>query len=263
MDKVQEEERRDYVQSVERCLAVILAFTDGPRLMTITEVASRTGLSKPTVRRMLLTLQSLGYVVSEKARFGLTAKVLGLGYAYLSSLNLPSVAQPFLEALTDELKTSTALVALEGTDIVYISRVHRHRISGISLAVGARLPAYVTASGRVLLADMKADRLVEFLGAARLDAFTHATITDVDALRAELESVRRQGWATVDQELEIGRRSAAAPIRDSNGAVIAALSLSCATAEVSIDELKQRFAPRLVSTANRISELLGAKNGQS
>jgi IclR family transcriptional regulator, pca regulon regulatory protein len=254
-----EDERRNYVQSVERCLMVIQAFTDGPRFMNFAEMAVATGLSKPTARRMLLTLQSLGYVAAEGGRFGLTAKVLGLGYAYLSSLNLPQIAQPRLEALTDELKASTAVVTLDGTDIVYVSRVHRHRISSISLAVGARLPAYVTASGRVLLAHLKPEALSDYFSATNLVAYTHATVTGEDALRAELRTVARQGWAAVDQELEIGRRSAAAPIRDAGGATLAALSFSCATTEMSLEVIVDQVVPRLVATANQISEALGAK----
>ncbi len=259
MDEKPGDNRRNHVQSVERCFAVIHAYSDGPLMMSITEVSKRTGLTKATSRRMLLTLEKLGYVAGDGVKFGLTAKVLGFGYAYLSSLNLPAVAQPFLEGLTEELKASTALVTMDGVDVVYLSRVHRHRITGISLPVGARLPAYVTASGRVLLSDISSDRLAEYFQTVRLETFTHATITEQPRLRAELAKVGAQGWAMVDQEFETGLRSAAAPIRDSAGRVIAALSLSCASTGTSPTETVARVIPRLVATASEISGLLGAR----
>ncbi|HZU62129.1 MAG TPA: IclR family transcriptional regulator C-terminal domain-containing protein [Novosphingobium sp.] len=248
---------RDYVQSVERCLRVMQAFADGPRFLGLPELAAKTGLSKPTVRRMLLTLKQLGFVTAADAKFALTARMLDLGYAYLSSVDLPAIAQPLMEELTEELKASTALVALDGDDVVYMSRVHRHRISSISLPLGARLPAYVTASGRVLLAGLNDERLEDYLGHARLEPLTFATIADPAALRARLRQVREQGWATVDQELEIERRSAAAPIRDADGHIVAALSLSCSTLEATMAYMVEQVVPRLVSAAQRISEGLG------
>ena len=137
---------RDFIQSIERCMAVIKAFTHGKPFMSFSELAQATDLSKPTVRRILLTLQKLGYTRSSGSHFALTAKLLELGYAYLSSQSLSEIAQPLMEALTDSLRLSTSLIALDGQDVVYINRVHRQRITSITLAVGTRLPAHATLS---------------------------------------------------------------------------------------------------------------------
>lgn len=248
---------RDYIQSVERCLAVITAFTNSKPLMSLTELTGATGLSKPSVRRILLTLRHLGYARSNGMRFGLTPKILGLGYAYLSSLNVNEVAQPLMEALTDRVRESTALVALEGTEVVYINRVHRHRISSITLAVGTRLPAHATSSGHVLLADLSPEALRDYLAHAELRPLTERTLTTPQALSQRLELVRARGWDAVDQELEIGRRSLAAPIRDPSGTVVAALALSCGTAERSLAQVIDEFLPALLQTAGQITEAIG------
>jgi IclR family pca regulon transcriptional regulator len=248
----------DYIQSVERCLAVITAFTDGKSRMSFSELSTATGLSKPTVRRILLTLQHLGYAYSSGSHFGLTPKVLGLGYAYLSSLNLTAASQPLMEALTDQLRESTALAALDGADVVYVNRVHRHRISSMALAIGTRLPAYATSTGHVLLADLKPDALEDYFACATLRPLTERTLTSRSALMTRLEMVRTRGWDAVDQELEIGRRTAAAPVRDASGSVIAALSVSCGTAGRSFDHMIEEFLPPLRQTANQIGVALGA-----
>ncbi len=253
-----EDPGRDYIQSIERCLAVINAFTHRKPRMSFREIAAATGLSKPTVRRILITLRHLGYAQSIGSQFGLTPKILALGYAYLSSLDLTDVTQPLMEALTDQLSESTALVALDGADIVYVNRVHRHRISSITLAVGTRLPAHATSTGHVLLADLKPQALEDYFAQANLRALTDRTLTTRTALTERLRLVRARGWDVVDQELEIGRRSAAAPIRDPSGHVIAALSFSCGTSERSYEQVVEDCLPHLLKTAAQISIALGA-----
>ncbi|MBN3787664.1 IclR family transcriptional regulator C-terminal domain-containing protein [Burkholderia sp. Ac-20353] len=250
---------RDYIQSIERCMTVISTFKDSKRAqMSLSEIAAITGLSKPTVRRILLTLQRLGYAQAQGTRFGLTPKMLELGYAYLSSLNLTEIATPMMESLTDFLSESTALVALDGADVVYINRVHRHRISSITLAVGTRLPAHATSSGHVLLADLSEQALSEYFRIAELKSMTEHTLTTRAALTQRLEMVRSRGWDAVDQELEIGRRSAAAPIKDVNGKVVAALSVSCGTGELRFQQLIDDVLPHVLATARTISDALGA-----
>jgi IclR family transcriptional regulator, pca regulon regulatory protein len=251
-----DDQNRDHVQSIERCLAVIEAFT-GRAGLSFGELASATGLSKPTVRRILLTLQSLGYARSVDSHFSLTPKVLGLGYAYLSSLNLTEVAHPLMEALTDQLRESTALSALDGIDVVYLNRVHRHRISSMALAVGTRLPAHATSSGHVLLADLMPDALADYFAKAALKKLTDRTLTTKSALVERLKIVRAQGWDIVDQELEIGRISAAAPIRDAAGIVVAALSFSCGTHEHRVEQVQTQFVPMLRRSAEKISAAMG------
>lgn len=253
----EEVERRDYLQTLERGLAVLVAFSDAGPLMSLGELATATRLTKPTVRRVLLTLERLGYARSEDNRYALTPKVLRIGYAYLSSVNLTGIAQPLMEALTDRLGLGTSLAALDGTDIVYVDRVQRHRITSINLAVGTRLPAHATSMGHVLLAALSPESLKTYLADAPLHALTDRTLTSPEALRDRLRLVRERGWDAVDQELEIGRRSAAAPVYDSNGNTVAALSLSCSTVEHTLDELVADFVPPLCDTARSISELLG------
>ena len=252
-----EDLKRDHVQSIERCLAVIEAFTGHAGGMSFSELASATGLSKPTVRRILLTLEALGYARSVGSRFALTPRVLDLGYAYLSSLNLTSVAHPVMEALTDQLRESTALSALDGVDVVYLNRVHRHRISSLGLAVGTRLPAHATSSGHVLLADLPPEAIADYFSKADLKPLTNRTLTTKSALLDRLKKVRARGWDIVDQELEIGRISAAAPIRDANGAVVAALSFSCGSIERSVEEIADQVLPLLMASAEQISGAIG------
>jgi IclR family transcriptional regulator, pca regulon regulatory protein len=254
----EEMERRDHLQTLERGLAVLVAFAgaDGP-WMSASELAGATSLSVSTVRRVLLTLERLGYARSESNRYALTPKVLGIGYAYLSSVNLIETAHPLMETLTEKTGVGTSLATLDGRDVVYIDRVQRRRITSIVLAVGVRLPAHATSMGHILLADLNAPELTAYLNETPLQPLTHATITDPAALRERVDEVRRRGWGIVDQELEIGRRSAAAPVRDATGQVIAALSLSCGTAEFSAENLQTDLVPKLCETAAEISQALG------
>ena len=252
------DERRDHLQTLERGLAVIAAFSASGPQVSLGELAALTGLSKPVVRRIMLTLEELGYARATSGRFALTPKVLSLGYAYLSSVRLTDVARPLMEELTDKLGVSTALAALDGKEIVYIDRVLRGRVASISLAAGTRLPAHATSMGHVLLAFAAPADTEVVLGPARLPALTEWTLTDPAALRDRLAVVRERGWDAVDQELEIGRRSAAAPVFDSGGRAITALALSCGTLECSMDRLLGEFLPPLRDTARAISEALGA-----
>src|SRR3954470_24419651 len=196
-----------YVQSLARGLAVIRAFDADRPVMTLTEVAGRTGLTRATARRVLHTLVELGYVRTDGKTFALTAKVLQLGYAYLSGLSLPQLAQPHLEELSLELGESTSAAVLEGTDIAYIARVSTRRIMTVGITVGTRFPAYATSMGRVLLAALPPAELDARLGA--LEPLTDRTVADQDTLRDVLGDVRAAGYCLVDQELEDGLRSVA------------------------------------------------------
>jgi IclR family pca regulon transcriptional regulator len=191
--------------------------------------------------------------------FSLTPRVLSLGWAYLSSLNLAEIAQPLMEELVEKTKESCSASTLDVPDIVYVARVPTRRIMTITIGVGTRLPAHATSMGRVLLADLPEQELDEFLTETRLEAFTERTITEPEELRRLLAKVREQGWALTDQELEIGLRSIAAPLRDANGRAIAALNVSAATSRVSIEELSESFLPHLLQTAEAISTALGPR----
>lgn len=254
---IEDDDRRNHLQTLERGLAVLVAFSEAGPWLSLGQLAERTGLTKPTVRRIVLTLERLGYARSEDNRHALTPKVLGLGYAYLSSLDLTAVAQPLMEGLTDRVALGTSLAVLDGADVVYVERVQRHRITSINLAVGTRLPAHATSMGHVLLADLSAGRLDGYLADTSLPALTDRTVTDPEALRERLRDVRERGWDAVDQELEIGRRSAAAPVRDASGHVVAALAMSCGTSEHTFGHLVDELVPQLRATAAEISNLLG------
>jgi len=251
-------DRRDYVQAIERGLSVVLAFADHHPLMSLAEVSQATGLSRPTVRRILLTLRELGYVRVDGRKFALTPRILAVGYAYLSSLDLTEIAQPHMEWVVEQTRESCSLSTLDETEVVYVSRVQTHRVASLTLATGTRLPAHATAMGRVLLAGLSPAELDRFLAKADLRPLTPRTVRTAAQLRERIDEVRRQGWAAVDQELEEGLRSFSAPVRGANGQVIAALSMSYA-ATIPQPEADERFLPVLRSAAEKISEQLGAR----
>lgn len=251
------DQRREHVQSVERGLAVLTAFSgDHPRL-TLTKAAERTGLARATARRLLLTLERLGYVRHDGRHFELTPRVLDIGHAYLSSLDLRSVAQNEMEHLVERARESSSVAVLDGAEIVYVVRVPTERIMTISLGLGSRLPAYATSMGRVLLAELDPGQLDGVLEASDISPLTTRTITDRGELRGELDRIRRQGWALVDQELEDGLRSIAAPIRNGSGRVVAAMNISTHAGRVTLQCLRGELLPMLVAAANRVSAGLG------
>jgi IclR family pca regulon transcriptional regulator len=249
----------NFVQSLDRGLAVIRAFdAQHPRLQ-LSEVARATGLTRAAARRFLLTLVQLGYVQVDGREFSLRPRVLELGYSYLSGLTLPDVAQPHLEALVGRVDESSSISVLDGDDIVYVARVHTKRIMTVMITVGTRFPAHATSMGRVLLAHLPADELAEYLARARLAPLTPHTLTDPAALEGTLARVRAQGFALVDQELEEGLRSAAAPIRNRDGSVVAAVNLSVSASRTSLRQLEEQFLPPLLETARQISHDLGRR----
>jgi IclR family pca regulon transcriptional regulator len=250
--------RPDFVQSLERGLAVIRAFDSEHRDLRLSDVAASTGLTRAAARRFLLTLVDLGYVRLENGRFSLRPRVLDLGYAYLSSLSFAEIAQPHMEALVHELNESSSMSVLDDLDIVYVVRVSTRRIMTITLAVGTRLPAFVTSMGRVLLAALAPEELEARLALVELHKYTGHTVKSKTALRTELEKVAREGFAMVDQELEEGLRSVAVPIRDAAGGV-AALNVSVHASRTDLRTLRKRFVPEAMKTATAIeSDIRGA-----
>jgi len=244
----------DFVQSLERGLSVIRAFDgDNPRL-TLSEVAQRTDLTRAAARRFLLTLQRLGYVRSDGKHFELRPRILELGYAYLSSLGLPEVAMPHLEQVVAEVQLSSSVSVLDDQDIIYVARVMTRRIMSVNINVGTRLPAVSTSMGRVLLAGLEEDELNEYLDRAALVAHTSTTVVDREALRAVIAEAREAGWAMVDQELELGLRAIAVPIRDAEGKTIAAMNLSAPAVAVTADEVVERYLEPLQRHARAIEE---------
>lgn len=241
-----------HVQSLERGLAVIRAFdADRPEL-TLSEVAKICDLTRAAARRFLLTLADLGYVRTDGRFFSLTPRVLELGYSFLSSLTVPEVAAPHLERLVAELHESSSLSVLDDDDIVYVARVPTTRIMTVAITVGTRFPAYATSMGRVLLASLPPDALDAYLARVTLTSLTNRTVPTAEVLRQELSRVRDQGYAIVDQELEEGLRAIAAPIHDRSGAVAGAVNVSAHAARVTVDAMRRRFLPPLLTATAAI-----------
>ncbi|MEO6827072.1 MAG: IclR family transcriptional regulator C-terminal domain-containing protein [Microbacteriaceae bacterium] len=247
-----------YVQSLARGLSVIKAFDAEHSEMTLSDIARRTGLTRATSRRFLLTLAELGYVKSDDRMFTLTAKVLELGFGYLSALSLPEIAQPHLEHLASSIHESTSASVLDGTDIVYVARVPTRRIMSVRINIGTRFRAYATSMGRVLLSELTDAELDAHLTSAEFQGFTSHTITSRAGLKKELEKVRRQGWAVVDQELEAGLRSIAVPIRHSSGTIIAAINVSTTATSHTLESIQKNLLPPLQLAAEQISADLTA-----
>jgi IclR family pca regulon transcriptional regulator len=244
----------DFVQSLERGLAVIRAFDAEHAELTLSEVARAAGLTRASARRFLRTLAELGYVRSNGRLFALRPRVLELGYAYLSSLSLHEVAQPHLERLVGVLRESSSVSVLDADDVVYVARVPTRRIMTVTISVGTRFPAYATSMGRVLLAGQSDEWLDGYFATVELRRLTARTVTDVTALRAELLLVRAQGWSFVDEELEEGLRAIAAPINDLAGRVIAAVNVSSPVSRGSPDLVRSEFLPHLLAAARGIEE---------
>jgi len=246
------------VQSLVRGLSVIRTFSaDRPR-QTLAQVAEATGLARATARRFLHTLVTIGYAATDGTEFWLTPRVLELGYSYMSGLGLPAIAQPRLEELSRRIGESSSLSVLDGTDVVYVNRVPVRRIMTVSITIGTRFPAYATSMGRVILADMTPEDLDHYLDTVDLVPLTPMTKVDPDELRTVIAQVRDQGWAIVDQELEPGLRSLAAPVRSPQGTVVAAVNISTQTVVHDLEDLHRRFLPALIETAEQISHDLAA-----
>ncbi len=253
MDEAAADRTGHFINSLARGLSVIGTFSATDPVLTLSEVAERTGLARATARRILLTLTELGYMQHSGRTFTLSPKTLDLGFAYLSSLQLPDLAEPHMETLVAGTRESSSLSVFDGTEVVYVARVPTTRIMTISLAIGSRLPAYPTSMGRVLLAGLSPDALDAYLEATPLETLTSRTVTDPDRLREAIAQVRRQGYALVDQELEDGVRSVAAPVTDRKGDVIAALNISCHAARTEVSTILDDFLPQVVDAAANIS----------
>jgi IclR family transcriptional regulator, pca regulon regulatory protein len=255
-------ERADTLQSLERGLAVLQVFSNEHPQLTLSDVARMAGTTRATARRILHTLAALGYVRVDGRSFSLTPRVLSLGWAYLSSLNLWDIAQPFMDELVAKTNESCSASTLDLPDIVYVARVPTRRIMTVGLSVGSRLPAHATSMGRVLLAELGEEELEAFLATGPFDVRTDRTQVAPDELRTAIRRVREQGWAMVDQELELGLRSIAAPVRGTDGRAIAALNLAAAAPRVGLDELRGHLLPLLLATAEQVSTAF-ARSGRT
>ena len=250
-----------FIQSLARGLAIIEAFGQAGTGLTLAEAARRTGISRASARRSLHTLEALGYASTDGHRFTLTPRILRLGFSYLRSGDLWSVAQAPMLDVVEATHESCSAAVLDGTEIVYVARVPtRARVMSVTLGVGSRLPAASTSMGRVLLAHLApAERERTLSLAGLLPAHTGLTITDRAALERELDRVADQGYSLVDQELEPGLRSIAVPVRDAGDRVIAALNVGTHAGRVTIERLRDDILPALQHCADRIREALGGR----
>lgn len=243
-----------FVQSFARGLEVIEAFGQTPT-MTLTEVAEATGLSRATVRRFLHTLMALGYMRANGKSFQLTPKIMNLGFAYLASQPLVELVDPVLANLSTELGQSTSVSVLDNTDVVYIARQETTSIMRINITVGTRFPAYTTSMGRVLLAGLSDTELDAYFDRADLSEVTDYTMTDPAGLRAELDQIGSQGYAVVNEELEVGLASVAVPIRNRAGDTVAAMNTSVAVTRHTPEDLTE-LLPALQAAADEVSNAL-------
>ncbi len=243
----------DFVEALARGLDVLRGFQPGRPHMTLSEVAARTGLARPTARRILITLAELGYVRGEEAGFTLTPRVLELGMAYIGSRNLWELAEPHLRRLVAHTNESCSIAQLDGSDIVYVARVAVPKLVSLAVTIGTRFPAVQTSLGKILLAALDRTELDRVLATPSRAGITPYRIPARDELDHTLRDVRAKGWAVTDQELALGIRSIAAPIRDGHGQPVAAVNVNAHAAETTVDQLVTHHLPPLLSTASAIS----------
>ncbi len=246
----------DFMTSLGRGLAVLSVFSQHPREVTMSQISTDTGISRAAVRRVLYTLEKLGYVGEQGRGYVLLPRVLGMGGAYVASSSMTAAAQPVLDALRDDVHESCSLGVLDGDDILYVARAETVRIMSIGLRAGSRLPAYCTSMGRVLLAALPRDTLEGYLERNPLRPRTERTITRMDDFLDTLEKVRREGVSLVDQELEIGLRSIAVPVRSRSGDVIGALNIGTQAGRIGLGVMQTQLLPRLREAAQRLGTLL-------
>jgi len=254
------ERTSEHVQSLERGLLVIKAFARDRHPMTLTEVAERAGLGKAVTRRLLMTLESLGYVGRDRRNFFLLPKTLELGYSYLNSISLPEILQPRLKRLADTFHEDASAAVLDGDRVVYIARVNTGYIITSGLAVGDRVPAHTVSTGHVLLAELSPDELDHYFATSKRRAFTDRTVVGEDELRADLDIVRKQGWALVDSLLGANVRAIAVPIRDRGGRAIAAIKLGGQNVSATPEHMVEHFLPPLLAVAEEVSHDLALRS---
>ena len=249
---MQESSKKDFVEALARGLEVIRSFDRLHLKQTISQISERTLLARPTVLRLLITLEELGYVRSQDNHYSLTPKVVDLGMAYISSLGLYGVAKPHMENLSKEVDQTVSLAELDGSDIVYTGRVEVPKIVSVSMTVGSRLPSASTALGRVLLAAVPDAELHNVLSTPSLSMFIPRTRFTAEQIRPRLHTVREQGWAESDEDLQYGVQAIAAPLHDEDGRVVAAIGLGTHTSEIGKEIVRERYLPLLLETARSI-----------
>jgi IclR family pca regulon transcriptional regulator len=243
----------DFVEALARGLDVLACFDGQHPCMSLSEVAAATGLARPTARRLLLTLEELGYVRAGEDGYRLTPRVLRLGMAYAGSLGLWDIARPHMRDLVGQTGESSSMSQLDGSDIVYVARVSVPKIITLRVEIGTRFPALRTSQGKVLLAALDRDRLAATLAEPSRSGLPPTPERDPAAVEEELRTVRARGWALADEELAPGVRSVAVPVRDGDGRVRAAMNVTVHAAETSVQRLTGEYLPKLLRAAGEIS----------
>ena len=248
--------KTDFVGGFAKGLKVIEAFNSAQSRLSITDIATITGFDRATTRRCLLTLATLGFARHDGKYFSLTAKMLRLGYSYLSSASLPVIIQPFLDRLSIKIGQSSSSSILDATEIVYIARASQTKIMSVNLMAGSRLPAWCSSMGRVLIAALPKDEQEKILSASNIEPRTAKTCIDRLKLAEKIALVATQGFCLIDQELEIGLCSIAVPIKNQSGRVVAALNIGAPAIENYQQEMIKQYLPELQKTAKEISALI-------
>lgn len=249
-------QKRDFIAGLEKGLSVIEAFDQEQSRLSMTEVAQRTGLTRAAARRYLLTLTQLGYVSYDGRMFSLSPKVLRLGQSYFHSARLPRIVHPQLHKLAHTLQEASSAGVLDAADVICIAATTAGRVVSATLQPGTRVPAYCTANGRVLLASLPQERVDAWLDQQSLDALTPHTVTNKDRLRIEIARARAQGYAAVDQELELGLRTISVPLKNLRGDTLAAMNVSVHAARMTMADLQERCLPALMQAQSQIRNLL-------
>ena len=253
---MQHEYSKDFITSIARGLEVIRCFDEQATFLTPAQVAAKTRLSRATSRRVLLTLTSLGYVTSDGKHYRLSPKVLDLCHAYLASMHVGDLIQPVIERASRDVEETCCVAVLEDDDIVFIARRSSGQFDRLSIELGTRMPAHVTAIGQAILSRVSDDERKRYLDRAKLQAFTEETITDKNALRDAILLAQELGYATVDGELGVGMYSVAAPILDRSGKVFGGVNFGGNSARVNDDNVEARFVPALLRAARDIGRLI-------
>ncbi len=246
----------DFVLSLARGLRVIESFEGHREGRSIVEIAHSTSLSRAAIRRILHTLELLGYVERSRQVYRLKTQVLRLGFSFLSSSSVVEAARPVLEHISEQLHESSSMSMLDGGQIVYVARSAASRILAAGLSVGSRLPAYCTSMGRVLLASLPDDALNAYLGSLKPEPYTSTTLTRIPHIRKAILQVRKDGYAIVDEELEAGLRSIAVPVSTRSNHVVAAINVGTHVTRVDRATLIRECLPALQAGASALRNVL-------
>lgn len=252
-----ENKPRNFIKSLAKGLAVLQTLSEAPQPLSLAEIAQSVGINNVTAMRFCFTLNQLGFIQRDgQRRYRLTPQVLSLGYAVIRGLDWRKVAHYYLEQLSREIGETVNLSVLDGKEIMYMIRIKTEKILPYDLHIGSKLPVHCTSMGKVLMAFNPREKTRPILNGLDFGPLTHRTITCFEDYLKELEKVRRQGYSINDEELSVGLRSIAAPIRDAKGVAVAAINIAVPTKRFSLKELQNRFAPRVIETAEKISKAL-------